>query len=324
MRYVATGLIGLALLLGLLALAAQFSSGSPAGVSVDALTDSDGDGLPDPADPTNPQPGEDFCPFTAEDFDGVDDDDGCPDTDSSIASAMDEAFSMGLSTVETRTVEIWVDNGNYPADLLVHALAVSTVGACEVEMVPEPGDGFYPHTVDADGDTALDTKFSLLEWTVSLGAGESLHTSRDYEIVCLSAGEHSFEMQVDVVPWPPVQEEDVSDNVQKTFPVVSVTASTSSVDSDGDGFSDEMEQFLGTDPYAACPSDDSHDAWPLDFNNDARVGILDMAHLTPPAFGSTASDFEYAPRMDLNGDGKVNMLDMAKLSPPVFGQTCSP
>ena len=216
MKYGHLVLIAVLFLLAVLAGPGHVGPGAagPADASEQA-TDGDGDGVPDPAD---------SCPSLAEDPDGVDDLDGCPDTDVSISAAMDEAYTLSVYTVETRTVEIWIQNGNYPADILVHALSVSTVGACEVSLIAAPGDGFLPHTTDEDGDTIKETYFYLLEWEVSLDAGESYETSRDYEVVCSLLGEQSFDMQVDAVPWPPVEEEDVEDlpNVHKSFPLVTV------------------------------------------------------------------------------------------------------
>jgi hypothetical protein len=276
------------------------------------------------------QPGEDSCPSLPEDPDGVDDLDGCPDTDVSISAAMDEAYTLSVYTVETRTVEIWIQNGNYPADILVHALSVSTVGACEVSLIAEPGDGVFPHTTDEDGDTILETYFYLLEWDISLDAGESYYTTRDYEVVCSLLGEHSFEMQVDAVPWPPVVEEDVEDlpNVHKHFPLLTVI-DHSGLDSDGDGFSDSVEAFVGTDPSDPCantsdPNDEADDRWPADLNDDQISDIEDMTQLTPPFFNTFPPDPNYGERNDFNGDGVIDIEDVTRLTPPTFNQVCVP
>jgi hypothetical protein len=272
----------------------------------------------------------DSCPSLSEDPDGVDDLDGCPDTDVSISAAMDEAYSVTIAAIEARTVDIWIHNGNYPADILVHTLSVSTVGACEVSLIAAPGDGVFPLTMDEDGDTIAETYFYLLEWEVSLDAGESHHTTRDYEVVCSLPGEHSFEMQVDAVPWPPVEEEDVENlpNVHKNFPLVTVIDYTG-LDSDGDGFSDGIEEFMGTIPSVACAAtpaadDEEADAWPPDFNDDQGVDILDAVELTPPYFGSRPPNPNYSVRKDFDGDSVIDILDIVRLTPPTFGQSCTP
>lgn len=95
-------------------------------------------------------------------------------------------------------------------------------------------------------------------------------------------------------------------------------------DSDCDGFTDDEEAFVGTDPNAWCPVDSSHDAWPADFNRDGVVDILDLSQMTPPAFGATTGNPNYTVRKDFNGDGAINILDMARLTPPMFGASCVP
>lgn len=289
-------------------------------LSVVAGSDSDGDGVSD---------GVDACPTVAEDADGVDDLDGCPDTDASVSVVKEEAYSVSVGVTETKTIDIWIDNGNYPADILAHALAVSTIGACEVSLVPEPGDGDVVFLTDEDGDTVAETRSFLLEWELSLAANSTVHTSRDYEVTCYTPGQHSFEIQVDVVPLPPVEEEDVEDlaNVHKNFPAVTVNDG-SEVDSDGDGFSDVVEAYVGTEPTAACPStpmagDEEPDAFPADFDDNQVVNITDVGHVLPPAFGAQSGGQDFGQREDLNPDGVINILDVSAVLPPVFGSSCS-
>ena len=271
---------------------------------------------------------QDLCPDVAEDEDGVDDLDGCPDTDVFVSASKDEAYSVELSQAETKTVNITVENGNYPADLLVHLLSVSTMGSCEVTLVAEPGDDVFPLVTDEDGDTVDETYFYLLEWDISLGAGESYQTSRDYSVVCHQTGQHSFELQVDSVPWPPVEEEDVEDraNVHKNFPLVTVVEGLCG-DSDGDGFSDCEESSIGTLSLAGCaatvtPGDEDPDSAPPDFNDDRVVNLTDFFEVLPPNFGQTSGSGGFSQRRDLVPDGVINISDVIRLLPPVFGSSC--
>jgi hypothetical protein len=87
-------------------------------------------------------------------------------------------------------------------------------------------------------------------------------------------------------------------------------------DSDGDGFDDDIELYLGTDPYDACPDDPTDDAWPPDVaggegcgSHDGKVNILDILCFKPPLFGPCDA------RYDLNGDGLANLLDVVLLKP---------
>jgi uncharacterized protein YkwD len=100
-------------------------------------------------------------------------------------------------------------------------------------------------------------------------------------------------------------------------------------DTDGDGFSDCEEAFVGTDPTDACantpdPDDEADDKWPADLNDDQTINILDIVQLTPPVFGTSPPDPNYAERKDFNGDGIINILDIVRVTPPTFGRSCTP
>ena len=89
-------------------------------------------------------------------------------------------------------------------------------------------------------------------------------------------------------------------------------------DSDGDGFDDDVEAFIGTDPFLACGAG----AWPPDFNDDMRVNLLDVFAIRP-VFGTASGDGTYLARFDLNASGNINLLDVFILR-PYFGTECSP
>ena len=177
--------------------------------------DDDGDGIPDISD---------CAPLVAEDFDGVDDLDGCPDTDVGVEKSDDLAYEVDVSETVQKTVDLTVTNGNYPADVLVHVLAVSALGECEVRFLPQAGYDLNEFTTDEDASTTDETLWSQLETTVSLAAGEQFIDQVTYSVHCSQRSTHSFEIQVDAVPLPPVMEEDVENlpNVEKNFPVVTV------------------------------------------------------------------------------------------------------
>lgn len=186
-------------------------------------TDTDGDGLGDACDSDDDGDGiddaSDACPLLAEDPDGVADTDGCPDTDVGVSKVTQQNYEVDTSVSETKTVQITVTNGNYPADIVVHALAVSTLGACEARFQPQPGDNLTEFTTDEDGDTVDDTLWSQLEWNISLAAGETYNATRDYVVHCFQRSQHTFEIQVDAAPLQPVREENVEDasNVDKNL-----------------------------------------------------------------------------------------------------------
>lgn len=314
-------LIGMIAVATLVAGAGRAPHGAEQASASQPAADSDGDGIPDPADLNNPQPGEDWCPALAEDPDGVQDQDGCPDSDVSVSVSKEEAYTVTIATPESKTVDIWINNGNYAADVLAHALAVSTIGACEVTFAAQPGDQKMWLAADEDGDTIVETLQYLLEWEISLDAGESQHTTRDYQVVCFLSGDHSFEIQVDAVPLPPVREENVMDlrNVHKNFPVVTVVDPVA-VDADGDGFPNADEGFIGTDALVACDDGLGSPDWPPDFNDDKRVTLGDVLQLIP-VFSSDSPGPPYNPRFDLNTDGRISLPDALQFI-PYLNESC--
>jgi uncharacterized repeat protein (TIGR01451 family) len=97
-------------------------------------------------------------------------------------------------------------------------------------------------------------------------------------------------------------------------------------DSDCDGFSDTIENFVGTDPLVACGGtalpDGSSSTWPPDLNNDTRANISDVLKYSP-VFNTTGPGLPYLKRYDLNGDNRINISDVLKFS-PFFNQSCAP
>lgn len=101
---------------------------------------------------------------------------------------------------------------------------------------------------------------------------------------------------------------------------------TPSGDTDCDGFTTTSENFMGTDPNQRCAADHTAnneaapDRWPFDFNDDARVNVLDVS-LYSSVFNSTGPNPPYNIRLDFNGDNKINVLDVSKFS-SVYGKVC--
>lgn len=203
-------------------------------------TDTDGDGIGDACDPDDDGDGvpdvSDGCPLLAEDIDGVDDADGCPDTDVGVTVTKDETYDVDVSVDTTKSVTITITNGNYPANVLIHILAVSEIGNCEVRLVPQAGDTYSEYYTDeTPGAPSPDTLYSEIERTVAMAAGQVLVLNYNYSIHCFQASAHvnAFELAVDALPLNPVQEEDQGDdpltppdspsnNVHKNFPDVTV------------------------------------------------------------------------------------------------------
>ena len=91
-------------------------------------------------------------------------------------------------------------------------------------------------------------------------------------------------------------------------------------DSDGDGYDDAREAYLGTNPFAVCGAN----AWPPDVTGDGSVNISDFFAFLPPNFGWRQGDPAFSQRRDLNADGINGNLDIAQLTPPMFATLCGP
>ena len=94
-------------------------------------------------------------------------------------------------------------------------------------------------------------------------------------------------------------------------------------DGDCDGFPSTVaaggrgpEADIGTDPADPCPDDATDDAWPMDFDMNTKVNIIDVLF-----FGPVLSA-EYDSRFDLNANGVVNIIDVLMFG-PFIGQSCT-
>jgi len=94
--------------------------------------------------------------------------------------------------------------------------------------------------------------------------------------------------------------------------------------SDGDGFSNFVEIFMGTDPLDACPDDPSDDAWPPDINMDTRANVLDLMRFKKPVILSCSDDPSYDTRFDFDANGCINILDVMMYKPFILTQCVNP
>jgi hypothetical protein len=193
--------------------------------------------------------GSDDCPLIPEDTDllapdvspanGIPDidEDGCPDTDVGVTVTKAETYNLDVSVDAVKSVAITITNGNVAANVLIHILAVSKVGDCEVRLVPQLGDSYSEWYTTEPGPpaTSPNTLWSQIERVVPMAAGQVLVLNYNYVIHCFdrSYHENAFELAVDALPLNPVQEENLGDdplippdspsnNVHKNFPDVTV------------------------------------------------------------------------------------------------------
>jgi hypothetical protein len=98
------------------------------------------------------------------------------------------------------------------------------------------------------------------------------------------------------------------------------------IDSDSDGFDDNVECYLSTDPLDDCPNNPSHDAWPLDSNMDMYVTV--GGDVLPyrgqiGASGGPPPDPEWSQRLDINMDNFITVGGDVLGFRGHIGDTCS-
>lgn len=86
-----------------------------------------------------------------------------------------------------------------------------------------------------------------------------------------------------------------------------ITVDIINAGSDSDSFSDNVETYIGTNPYAACPA-------PPDFNVDGWVSNADLI-LMGSSFNKIFPDPAYNARYDLNANGSVTNSDLILMGP---------
>jgi hypothetical protein len=181
--------------------------------------DADGDGIGDVCDPNDDNDAlddaSDDCDTVAEDMDGQDDTDGCPETDSAIKYVIkNPAYDVDVSVSHTENIKVGIENqGNIVADLEATLLLKSQVGVCEAHWIPQAGDGVIEDNI---GGTLHSVLTRVLP---NMLPGETREISRNYTVHCFSKSLHdnAVKFEVGVVPVWPVEEDsdDVLDNVHK-------------------------------------------------------------------------------------------------------------
>jgi hypothetical protein len=106
------------------------------------------------------------------------------------------------------------------------------------------------------------------------------------------------------------------------------------VDTDGDGFDNDVECYLPTDPGDACPdwkgtpglcpgaSCDGHDAWPLDNNVDKASTVVGDVLIYVGKTGQPVGGDPLLQRLDINADGAVTVVGDVLAYPGNTGIGC--
>jgi hypothetical protein len=90
-------------------------------------------------------------------------------------------------------------------------------------------------------------------------------------------------------------------------------------DSDGDGWSNENELYMGTEPFDDCRP--PNDSWPPDMDNDTWCDVGDILMFKPHILCSVGDEC-YDNRYDLDVNGDIDVGDILMLRPYVL-TTCA-
>ena len=181
--------------------------------------DTDGDGLGDVCDDDDDDDGildvNDACPLTPEDFDGVDDADGCPETDVDLVVTQYVApIEVNVSEDTLFTVTATACNSDYPTDVRFNELLKSIPGDCEARWIPLPGDD-YVEDISATGEL-----ISQLEVTMGpVNPYNCVEKVREYVVHCPDKCLHpdAIFLEESVVTVYPVMDPDVQNQVDKQY-----------------------------------------------------------------------------------------------------------
>ena len=90
---------------------------------------------------------------------------------------------------------------------------------------------------------------------------------------------------------------------------ISAQDCTPGVDTDGDGFDNDVECYLGTDPGDKCTNDPGvHDAWPLDINMDTWATVMPDIYYYRGNINAAVGGDPSLRRLDLNADGWITVM----------------
>jgi hypothetical protein len=96
------------------------------------------------------------------------------------------------------------------------------------------------------------------------------------------------------------------------------------VDTDGDGFDDDVECYLPTDQNDDCTDEIGvHDAWPLDINIDKSVTVVGDVLPFYANIGAPVGGDPILQRMDLNADGTITVVGDVLPFRDHIGDECS-
>jgi len=94
------------------------------------------------------------------------------------------------------------------------------------------------------------------------------------------------------------------------------------LDTDGDGFTDAAEQYLGTDALDNCPDGSWDDAWPLDINKSRDISVTGDIFKYVGRIGAKPGQPKWWQRLDLDASGDISVTGDVFLYVGRLGEKC--
>jgi hypothetical protein len=263
------------------------------------------------------------------------------DISASDRNTTDPDLDIWTSTDATISVQSWEGNlGPSETDSTITFLANVPAG-CEGRWLPngtheyelyDPanpldqihGPAHRDAKVPGDGNPA--TAESALHIPLFEPVGAAFFPTYNFELRCLADGVYTFTFCNKAEPDPPTEELNPADNWLCHDLTVTSADCSSTVDTDGDTFKDNIECYLPTDQSDNCRDGAGDDAWPLDNNIDTFVTVVgDVLRYSNRigSHGPPSPSPNWLKRLDLNMDNNLTVVgDVLKFSGKI-GSKCT-
>ena len=269
------------------------------------------------------------------------------DISASDRNTTDPDLDIWTSTNVPITVTSLDQNlGPQPTDTLITFLANVPAG-CEGRWLAQPGDVMHEYEpynpaypldqihgpshrdakVPGDGDPLYPpyrTAESALHFQAWEDPGMPMPYTRSFELHCLADGIYTFTFCNKAEVKAPNMDPNPANNWQCQDLTVTSADCSSTVDSDGDTFKDNIECYLPTDQSDNCPDViGADDAWPLDIDMTKDVSVTGDVFFYVGRIGATPGSPMWLQRLDLDMDSTLSVTGDVFMYVGKIGSTCT-
>ena len=213
-----------------------------------------------------------------------------------------------------------------PVSLSASATPTSVVQGEAITLTAEPQDTGVP-VAGATATVAVTKPDSSVQNLTLRDDGSGCDSQADDGSYCemftdtATAGIYSFQFQVSgTVASGPFDRQELV--LVDAHVAGDAAGDPTNADDDGDGFHDDEELYVSTDPLDACPDNTGDDAWPLDMNMDKMLTVAGDVWNFRDRIGARPGDPNWRQRLNLNGDGQITVAGDVFLFRGMIGKRC--